>query len=1071
MTNLTKALSRIDPTEGFVQYVNTVKPYHSKILDVLLEYVYTDPVRTTVKEKWKLDILLKRPKSNIVYSCGYGYRWDPTGVDSPDAFPAATITVATPQLNNSLSNSFLVQVPTPTPYGVVVTDTKSNQLAFTRTFNIVAVNPANQTITVTGDVTAFDHFSVNDSIYVTDNTGAGTNGMYTVVGTSTDGTTSILTVEQPVSLLATISGKVHFVLSFNEIPYWPSGTTVKVASSGVIPAPLTTSIEYHFIPTDNVGYFNLATTRYPATWEDFVDLTTLGSGNISVTRTEPFVPGDPIAVYGSANAWNDGSYNVKRVVKEAPNTFRVYVMQRVNKMTPIGVTVDGRLTLAVQPYNTPAYCDLAQAPDLHAETFISEKLSFSFDIVFKESVSTKVAEVSPDSSPVGDMILSNGYDVQVYDLGGYDGIDLVNLSMVPPPPPAPSPSPSPPPPPPAPPKADYPVFASSFAGTPGQKIWNSAVEVGPGWLSTASMPHNAAYGYDTVMYWSQMQQDYFTLTPSGVAEIPWDNGYTFGMPAVMPQTIRTDGYFEVDFTIESLDNGDANAWWITMCASPTITDSSNRELTTFSNPPDIFFDMEFWPDATLGLHFFYSLYSSDGGFQQNTLVGLEPTAGHKYHLRADFKIDRVSWLMTDLTSNTTVVLSEVVMPALGFSDINDYQNAVWYCSYNEGTYATNSADPGISQDYTQTIVQYQHVEVGAHNTSAVSVVPPSPDPQLSQHNVFYAAIRGGYDQTVFASVDGANWNRYQGPSFFVPRLLPNGTGGLLAWADEVSVSTSPTGYGNWTEHPFAFNTSAAVQNDQLALNDWCVGADKIVAMVYKLGSPNQGRSYASYSTNGGATWTSIDLGSSLFTTVAYGGGKYVAIGSDTQSATSTDGITWTTHTGVPSPTSGFGSGHWVDIIYAGGKFVAISSNNNVLNTWQNQIMTSSDGITWTVRSIPASLSGKGTFLKSIAYDEVHGKYLIRGAWGHQDSQTLQLSSGHLLLTSPDGVTWTDNTPVVLANDPSGDVGGLVVAGNGIIVTCVQLTVYYSSDGGVTWAQTSIPRDDPSSYVDDLVFSS
>lgn len=52
MINSPQTLSVIDPTEGLVQYVQYIKPYHTKILEVLVEYVYTDPIIITVRDKW-----------------------------------------------------------------------------------------------------------------------------------------------------------------------------------------------------------------------------------------------------------------------------------------------------------------------------------------------------------------------------------------------------------------------------------------------------------------------------------------------------------------------------------------------------------------------------------------------------------------------------------------------------------------------------------------------------------------------------------------------------------------------------------------------------------------------------------------------------------------------------------------------------------------------------------------------------------------------------------------------------------------------------------------------------------
>jgi hypothetical protein len=47
--------STINPTQGLIDYVGDVKPYHTKILDVLVEYVYTEQINTTIREQWNWD--------------------------------------------------------------------------------------------------------------------------------------------------------------------------------------------------------------------------------------------------------------------------------------------------------------------------------------------------------------------------------------------------------------------------------------------------------------------------------------------------------------------------------------------------------------------------------------------------------------------------------------------------------------------------------------------------------------------------------------------------------------------------------------------------------------------------------------------------------------------------------------------------------------------------------------------------------------------------------------------------------------------------------------------------------
>lgn len=58
MSSVTTApgLLTIDPIQGLVDYVNDIKPFHTKIFQVLFEYVYTDVVATTVTDTLQLFI-------------------------------------------------------------------------------------------------------------------------------------------------------------------------------------------------------------------------------------------------------------------------------------------------------------------------------------------------------------------------------------------------------------------------------------------------------------------------------------------------------------------------------------------------------------------------------------------------------------------------------------------------------------------------------------------------------------------------------------------------------------------------------------------------------------------------------------------------------------------------------------------------------------------------------------------------------------------------------------------------------------------------------------------------------
>ena len=44
-----------DPIDGLIRYVSEIKPFHSKIIEVLTEYVYSEDVDITISETALLD--------------------------------------------------------------------------------------------------------------------------------------------------------------------------------------------------------------------------------------------------------------------------------------------------------------------------------------------------------------------------------------------------------------------------------------------------------------------------------------------------------------------------------------------------------------------------------------------------------------------------------------------------------------------------------------------------------------------------------------------------------------------------------------------------------------------------------------------------------------------------------------------------------------------------------------------------------------------------------------------------------------------------------------------------------
>lgn len=204
MADLVESLMRIDPTQGLIDYVNTVKPYHSKILDVLVEYVYREQISASIDERWSWNIaFMTRTDQDIVYSCGYGYRWDPAGIISPEAIPTSYIVNATGKLyidaatttgsnvinitRNTTSHAFAMYdgvvftTDTTTPF---LSEAYADVIAPGRTYyvnpidassfevytDVIQTKDSNENIVITGFVGAAIVFTASDVVYATPQT-------------------------------------------------------------------------------------------------------------------------------------------------------------------------------------------------------------------------------------------------------------------------------------------------------------------------------------------------------------------------------------------------------------------------------------------------------------------------------------------------------------------------------------------------------------------------------------------------------------------------------------------------------------------------------------------------------------------------------------------------------------------------------------------------------------------------------------------------------------------------------------------------------------------------------------
>ena len=176
--------------------------------------------------------------------------------------------------------------------------------------------------------------------------------------------------------------------------------------------------------------------------------------------------------------------------------------------------------------------------------------------------------------------------------------------------------------------------------------------------------------------------------------------------------------------------------------------------------------------------------------------------------------------------------------------------------------------------------------------------------------------------------------------------------------------------------------------------------------------------------------------------VAYGAGLYVAVGTDASIATSPDAVTWTMRR------MSYANMALNSVTFNNGLFVAVGMGTpTAINA--ALIMTSTDGITWTINTtIATSLSAQ---LMDVVYGG--GTWIIAG------------STGNRILTSPDGLNWT-----IGADLGRNYFRGAYGAGR-FVYTAGNNSVGYSTDG-ITWTFVPVTGTAGGStpYIGDVAFT-
>ena len=170
----------------------------------------------------------------------------------------------------------------------------------------------------------------------------------------------------------------------------------------------------------------------------------------------------------------------------------------------------------------------------------------------------------------------------------------------------------------------------------------------------------------------------------------------------------------------------------------------------------------------------------------------------------------------------------------------------------------------------------------------------------------------------------------------------------------------------------------------------------------------------------GTTWTprAVSGTGNLFG-MAYGAGRFVALGGLNAIYTSEDGNIWTPRDSKVQDTNSLQT-----IAFGAGRFVAVGFNGRTT--------TSTDGINWTPGQVPTTVAND--YLYWIRY--VQGKFWVSSS----DDNTVRT------WTSTDGLTWMQPALTL----PPNMFIGQVEFGNGIYVATTDGDFLWSSDG-VTWS--------------------
>ena len=231
---------------------------------------------------------------------------------------------------------------------------------------------------------------------------------------------------------------------------------------------------------------------------------------------------------------------------------------------------------------------------------------------------------------------------------------------------------------------------------------------------------------------------------------------------------------------------------------------------------------------------------------------------------------------------------------------------------------------------------------------------------------FVAVSETSGQSQVMTSPDGITWTAQTAPlGSWYGVTYANGLFVAVSWSGDNSVMTSPDGI-TWTARTVPAGAADAQWNSVT------YGNGKFVAVA------SVGTNRVMTSTDG-VSWTeAIPVENNSWWSITYGNASFVAVAQDGVIMKSPDGLNWLT---VAST-----AGTWRSVTYANGVFVAVAASGT------NRAIYSTDGENWTSSALYGSW-------RSVTYGS--GMFVAVGA--------NNLTNDPAIMTSPDGITWTIRT--------------------------------------------------------------